>query len=67
VDGFFSLNPQVSDIRFLPAKYRTVVRASEVLRKSSRILPPLRYCADSLYLRTTKDVTKVIPNERRAH
>ena len=67
VDGFFSLNPQVSDIHFLPAKYRAVVRASEVLRKSSRILPPLRYCADSLYLRTTKDVTKLIPDERRAY
>jgi len=54
VDGFFSLNPQVSDMRFLPAKYRAVVRASEVLRKTSRTLPPLRYFADSLYLRTTK-------------
>ena len=53
VDGFFSLNPQISDIRFLPWKYRAVVRASEVLRKTSRILPPLRYVSDSLYLRTT--------------
>lgn len=52
VDGFFSLNPQVSDIRFLPAKYRAVVRASEALRKASRIFSPLRYCADSLYLKT---------------
>src|SRR5882757_1366006 len=54
VDGFFSLNPQISDMRFLPAKYRAVVRASEVLRKTSRMLSPLRYFADSLYLRTTK-------------
>jgi hypothetical protein len=52
VDGFFSLNSQVSDLRFLPAKYRAVVRASEVLRKTARFLPPLRFLADSLYLQT---------------
>ena len=57
VDGFFSLNPQISDIRFLPRKYQAVVRASEALRKASRILPPLRYAADSLYMRTIKDET----------
>jgi len=54
VDGFFSLNPQVSDLRFLPRKYRAVVHASEVLRKASKVLAPLRYAADSLYLRTSK-------------
>jgi SAM-dependent methyltransferase/uncharacterized protein YbaR (Trm112 family) len=53
VDGFFSLNPQVSDIRFLPRKFRMVVLASELLRKSARIFPPLSYVADSLYLKTT--------------
>ncbi len=52
VDGFFSLNPQISDLRFLPWKYQTVVRSSEALRKASRALLPLRYGADSLYLRT---------------
>lgn len=52
VDGFFSLNPQISDLRFLPWKYRAVVRSSEAMRKASRILPPLRYGADSLYMRT---------------
>jgi SAM-dependent methyltransferase/uncharacterized protein YbaR (Trm112 family) len=55
VDGYFSLNPQISDLRFLPGKYRAVVHASEALRKASRFLPPLRYTADSLYLRTRKD------------
>ncbi len=54
VDGFFSLNPQISDLRFLPRKYQAVVHASEALRKASRFLPPLRYAADSLYLRTKK-------------
>jgi SAM-dependent methyltransferase len=50
VDGFFSLNPQISDVSFLPWKYRTVVYASETLRKISGILSPLTYVADSLYV-----------------
>ncbi len=54
VDGYFSLNPQISDIRFFPWRYRAVVQASETLRKASRIVLPLRYAADSLYLRTRK-------------
>ncbi len=58
VDGFFSLNPQVSDIRFLPGKYRAVVRASETMRKTARIVPPLRYIADSLYLKTRTSAAK---------
>jgi SAM-dependent methyltransferase/uncharacterized protein YbaR (Trm112 family) len=54
VDGYFTLNPQISDVRFFPWRYRAVVHASEALRKASRIVPPLRYVADSLYLRTRK-------------
>jgi SAM-dependent methyltransferase/uncharacterized protein YbaR (Trm112 family) len=53
VDGFFSLNPQISDVSFLPWKYRTVVYASETLRKISGILSPLTYVADSLYVEGT--------------
>jgi SAM-dependent methyltransferase/uncharacterized protein YbaR (Trm112 family) len=55
VDGYFSLNPQISDLRFLPWKYRVVVQASEALRKTSRILTPLTYVADSLYLSSKKN------------
>jgi SAM-dependent methyltransferase/uncharacterized protein YbaR (Trm112 family) len=50
VDGFFSLNPQISDIRFLPKRYRAIVYASEALRRMSAVLPPLTYTADSLYV-----------------
>lgn len=50
VDGYFSLNPQVSDLNFLPGKYRALVRVSESLRKLSRLVPPLLYGADSLYV-----------------
>jgi len=53
VDGFFSLNPQISDVSLLPWKYRAVVYASEALRKISGILSPLTYVADSLYVKGT--------------
>jgi 2-polyprenyl-3-methyl-5-hydroxy-6-metoxy-1,4-benzoquinol methylase/uncharacterized protein YbaR (Trm112 family) len=53
VDGFFSLNPQISDVNFLPWKYRAVVYSSEVLRKISSRLSPLAYVADSLYVEGT--------------
>ena len=49
-DGFFSLNPQISDVSFLPWKYRAIVYASEGLRKISGVFPPLTYVADSLYV-----------------
>jgi SAM-dependent methyltransferase len=50
VDGFFSLNPQISDVRLLSWKYRPIVYASEALRYSSRALQFLTYFADSLYV-----------------
>jgi SAM-dependent methyltransferase len=55
VDGFFSLNPQISDVRFLPRKYRLLVRTSELLRKISIIFPPLHRAADSLYVSATRN------------
>lgn len=50
VDGFFSLNPQASDLRLLPPRARAVVRTSEALRRLSESLPVLKYFADSLYV-----------------
>jgi len=54
VDGYFSLNPQVSDLRFLPLKYRMIVRVSEALRKLSLVFPALGYLADSLYVTSVR-------------
>jgi SAM-dependent methyltransferase/uncharacterized protein YbaR (Trm112 family) len=54
VDGFFSLNAQLSDARFLSFPYRTVVYASEALRLLSTWLPPLTYFADSLYVSSSR-------------
>lgn len=50
VDGYFSLNPQMADLRFLPRKYRMVVRTSHALKRLSRFMPWLIYAADSLYV-----------------
>jgi SAM-dependent methyltransferase len=54
VDGFFSLNPQISDVRLLPRKYRPIVYASEGLRRLSAAVPPLAYVADSLYVTSVR-------------
>ena len=51
VDGFFTLNAQPADLDLLPRRYRLVVRASDVLRKLSATVPPLRNLADSVYVR----------------
>lgn len=50
VDGYFSLNAQLSDLRFLPRKYRALVRTSHALKTFSSFLRPLSYVADSLYV-----------------
>jgi SAM-dependent methyltransferase/uncharacterized protein YbaR (Trm112 family) len=55
VDGFFSLNAQFSDLRFLPMKYRALVRLSELLRRASRKISPLAYFADSLYVSSVRN------------
>jgi SAM-dependent methyltransferase len=49
VDGFFTLNPQPTDLALLPRRYRAVVRTSEALRRAAERVPPLTYAADSLY------------------
>jgi 2-polyprenyl-3-methyl-5-hydroxy-6-metoxy-1,4-benzoquinol methylase/uncharacterized protein YbaR (Trm112 family) len=53
VDGFFSLNPQKSDIDLLPFQYKFSVMVSEVLRWISERIPGLLFLADSLYLESS--------------
>ena len=48
-DGYFTLNPQPSDLHMLPLLERTVVHVSETLRRASRRFAPLANVADSLY------------------
>jgi SAM-dependent methyltransferase len=54
VDGFFTLNPQPTDLALLPARYRAVVRTSEALRLVSDVVTPLTYVADSVYARSRR-------------
>ena len=54
VDGFFSLNPQTTDLDLLPGHLRAVVRASDFLRRASSSLPLLARCADSVWINTQK-------------
>ena len=50
VDGFFSLNPQATDVDLMTPFGAKVVRASEALRRLSQRLTPLTLVADSLYI-----------------
>lgn len=54
VDGYFNLNPQPSETKLLPWRYRAVVGVSETLRKASRVISPLTWAADSLYISAVK-------------
>ncbi len=56
VDGFFSLNVQPNDLHLLPARYRALVRTSEVLRRLSNHVPVLAKVADSLYVSARRAV-----------
>lgn len=55
VDGFFSLNPQVSDLRLFPWRYKLLVLLSHNLQRLSRHALPLAYVADSLYVCAEKE------------
>ena len=50
-DGFFTLNPQTSDLDLLPARYRLLVRVSDGLKRASGRVPPLVNLADSVNVR----------------
>jgi SAM-dependent methyltransferase/uncharacterized protein YbaR (Trm112 family) len=54
VDGFFGLGIQRSDASLMPLKYKTVIYASEILRRCSQAVPLLRWAADSLYIASKK-------------
>lgn len=54
VDGFFSLNPRLSDIDLLPRRYAALVLMSAFLRSCSKRLPWLLMLADSLWVKSTK-------------
>lgn len=54
VDGFFSANPQKSDIGLLSPHHRLAIYISFFLKAASRVIPPLKVLADSLYAESRK-------------
>jgi SAM-dependent methyltransferase len=54
VDCFFGIGLQPSDRHLMPWSHRAAINASEFLRSASRMLPPLTYAADSVYLSSVK-------------
>jgi len=55
IDGFFSLDPQLTDVRFFPAQYKAIVYASEILRRVGVAVPALKLVADSLYVQSERE------------
>ncbi|HXD31065.1 MAG TPA: methyltransferase domain-containing protein [Pyrinomonadaceae bacterium] len=53
-DGYFGLGIQRSDTDLMPIHFKAVVYASEVARFVARVCPPVKYCADSLYVESRK-------------
>jgi len=49
-DGFFSQDPQLSDLDLLSPAARSVVRASHAGRRAADLVPPLVALADSLWV-----------------
>lgn len=54
VDGYFGLGIQRSDVDLMPGHFKAVVYASEFARLIARIVPPIKYFADSLYVTSSK-------------
>jgi SAM-dependent methyltransferase/uncharacterized protein YbaR (Trm112 family) len=54
-DGYFTLNPQPSDLDLLPFHARTIVRLSETMRALSRRIPALLNVADSIFATSVKE------------
>lgn len=55
IDGFFSLDPQLTDVRFFPAQYKPIVYASEMLRHVGVAVPALKLVADNLYVQSVRE------------
>lgn len=53
VDCFFGIGLQRTDIKYMTPVLKSVVYASECLRAVSHVFPPIKYCADSIYLTST--------------
>ena len=57
VDCFFGLGWQWSDFRFLTWKFKSILMASEALRRLSSVVPPMQFAADSVFCTATKPLS----------
>lgn len=64
VDCYFGIGLQASDAPLMPGALRAVVRASEALKAASRVLPPLAWVADSVFVNMTKPAAPRVPADR---
>lgn len=53
-DCFLGLGWQRSDWRFMSRKKKLILACAEMLKSCSKIMPPFRYLADSIYVISTK-------------
>lgn len=58
-DCYFGLGIQAADVDLFPAKYKAVVYASEILRRSAGLFRPLRMVADSVYVESVNDKSSI--------
>ncbi len=54
VDCYFGIGLQAADAHLMPPVLRLILRVSEALRIASGWFPPLKYVADSVYVRAVK-------------
>lgn len=54
VDCFFGIGLQDADLQLMPLSLIVVIRASQLLRKTSRVLSRFCYVADSVYVESTR-------------
>jgi SAM-dependent methyltransferase/uncharacterized protein YbaR (Trm112 family) len=54
VDCYFGIGLQPSDLSLMPLTHKVAILMSELLRGASNLLPPLRWIADSVYVKSVK-------------
>lgn len=58
VDCYFGLGLQKNDMQFMSSKMKLIITLSEMLRKISYFLPPMKYLADSVYVSSRRAYNK---------
>jgi len=54
VDCYFGLGLQKSDAKYMSKNMKIIVNLSEIIRKASLVISPLKYVEDSVYLSSVK-------------